>query len=468
MNVSDLTLQESQEKLLKKEISPLELVTACLDRLKKTEPQIHACLTVCEEEALSQARILHVTKEAIADQPLLGIPVTLKDNYCIRGIRTTAASHVLDAYLPVHTATVWQRLKDAGAILLAKTNLDAWAHGSSTETSDYGATLNPWDITKLSGGSSGGSAASVAAGQSPLSMGSETAGSIRMPASWCGVVGLKPTYGRTSRYGIIAMGSSLDCPGPMTRCVWDAARVLNVIAGHDAKDATTADTPVPDYTQSLARPIKGLKLGYCRDYFSGVHPDVAGVVQKAFTKLKELGAEIIEIDLFDPSYAVAVYTIIQRGEVSSNLARFDGIRYGADRQRFGEEAKRRIMLGTYVLSSGYYDAYYTKAEKVRTVIMNDFARAFSRVDAIIAPTLPTVALPVGASVDQPMFGEIADMLQEPSSIAGLPGISIPCGFSQQLPVGLQIIGPQFAEERILQIAYAYEQSTDWHRQRPTV
>ncbi len=346
--------------------------------------------------------------------------------------------------------------------------MDAWAHGSSTETSDYGATKNPWDTTKLPGGSSGGSAAAVSAGEAIFALGSETAGSIRQPAAWCGIVGLKPTYGRTSRYGIISMGSSLDSPGPMTKTVRDAAIVLNFIAGKDPLDATSAYEKVIDFTYGLEKPIKGIKIGFAKDYFHGVEPSVGDAVKKALKKLEELGAEIVEINLFSPQYAIAVYTIIQRAEVSSNLARYDGIRYGFGRDRFGSEAKRRIMLGTYVLSSGYYDAYYLKAEKVRTVIINDFNKAFELVDLIAGPTSPSLAFPLGASRGHPMFGEMADVLVEPSSIAGLPGISIPCGFAYNLPVGLQIIGPQFKEDKILQIAYNYEQATDWHKRKPNL
>lgn len=467
MDLNTLSLSETTDGLKKRKFSSAELVLACIDRIKQTEPAIHACVTTCAEEAIQQAKAIHTPDDAVhARMPLLGVPVVVKDNYCTAGVRTTASSKVLDAYIPVHDATVWKKVRDAGAILIAKTNMDAWAHGSSTETSDYGASKNPWDTNTLPGGSSGGTAASIAADQAIIGLGSETAGSIRQPAAWCGIVGLKPTYGRASRSGIIAMGSSLDCPGPMTKTVSDAAHLLNIIAGHDPHDATSMKNPAKDYTAGLGGSIRGMTLGYCEDYFNGVEPGVASAVHTAFKKLESLGAVIKKIDLFDPSYAIAVYTIIQRGEVSSNLARYDGIRYGNDRSFFGQEAKRRIMLGTYVLSSGYYDAYYNKAEKVRTVIMQDFDRAFQSVDAIIAPTSPSCALPVGSSKNHPMFGEMADVLVEPSSIAGLPGISVPCGFAGSLPVGLQIIGPQCAEERIITIAHAYEQATDWHTMKP--
>jgi aspartyl-tRNA(Asn)/glutamyl-tRNA(Gln) amidotransferase subunit A len=354
-------------------------------------------------------------------------------------------------------------------VLLGKTNMDAWAHGSSTETSDYGASKNPWNTNHLPGGSSGGSAASVAADETLAAIGSETAGSIRQPASWCGVVGLKPTYGRVSRYGVVAMGSSLDSPGPITKTVEDSARILQVLAGHDKMDATSSANAVPDYLKNLKNDIRGLKIGISDDYFEGVEPEVRTKTEEAIKTFEKLGAKVKKINLFHPKYAIAVYTILQRAEVSSNLARYDGIRYGTDRSSFGDEAKRRIMLGTYTLSAGYYDQYYNKALKVRTVIIDNFKKAFQDVDVIVGPTSPTTALPVGATKGQSMFGELADMLVEPSSIAGLTGINMPVGFSKEgLPIGIQIMGPHFAEEVVLRVAYNYEQENPLFDKKPNL
>jgi aspartyl-tRNA(Asn)/glutamyl-tRNA(Gln) amidotransferase subunit A len=354
-------------------------------------------------------------------------------------------------------------------VLLGKTNMDAWAHGSSTETSDFGPTKNPWNSDHLPGGSSGGAAASVAADEAVAAIGSETAGSIRQPASWCGVVGLKPTYGRVSRYGVVAMGSSLDSPGPITKTVEDSALLLQVLAGVDPMDATTAPNDVPNYLSNINRDIKGLKIGVSDDYFEGVDEEVKAKINEGIKALEKLGASVKKIKLFSPKYSIAVYTIIQRAEVSSNLARLDGIRYGHDRSFFAEEAKRRIMLGTYALSSGYYDQYYNKALKVRTIIIDDFKKAFQDVDVIIGPTSPTTALPIGATEGQAMFGELADMLVEPSSIAGLSGINVPAGFSKNgLPIGMDIIGPQFGEEIVLRVGQSYERGTEWHKRKPKV
>lgn len=467
MKLNTLTLKEARDGLIKKEFTSHELTEACLKQIHQVEKKVNAFVTVTEERAMSDAK--QAEKEASHPHaPLAGIPVAVKDNYGIKGIRTTASSKVLDNYIAPYDATAWKLVEEKGAVLLGKTNMDAWAHGSSTETSDYGPSKNPWDLTKLPGGSSGGSAAAVAADECIIALGSETAGSIRQPASWCGIVGMKPTYGRVSRYGIVAMGSSLDSPGPMTKTVEDAAIVLSVMAGHDPFDATSSRSAVPDYTKVLGKPVKGMKMGYSSKYFEGVEPGIVEAVKKAMKKFEEMGVHMIEVELFDPKYAIAVYTIIQRSEVSSNLARYDGIRFGHGRETFGDEAKRRIMLGTYALSAGYYDAFYVKGEKVRTVIIEDFRRAYEKVDCIIAPTSPSLALPLGSSKDHPMFGEMADVLVEPSSIAGLPGINIPCGITEGLPVGMQIIGPQFAEEKVLQFAYAYEQTTDWQVKKPTL
>jgi aspartyl-tRNA(Asn)/glutamyl-tRNA(Gln) amidotransferase subunit A len=465
----NLSLTETLQKLKSKELSSVELTKAYLERIKKVEPRINAFVTVTEETALKYAAAADEKRIKGEDLPLLGIPLSIKDNFSTNSIRTTASSKVLDNYIPPFDATVVSKLKRAGMVLLGKTNMDAWAHGSSTETSDFGTTKNPWNTDHLPGGSSGGAAASVAANETTAAIGSETAGSIRQPASWCGVVGLKPTYGRVSRYGVVAMGSSLDSPGPITKTVEDSALLLQILAGRDPFDATTSPIKVPDYLKNINNSISGMKIGVSDDYFEGVNSEVKEKVHDAIKIFEKLGAQIKKIKLFPPKYAVAVYTIIMRSEVSSNLARYDGIRYGNDRSYFGDEAKRRIMLGTYALSSGYYDQYYNKAMKVRTIIIEDFEKAFHDVDVIIGPTSPTTALPVGATRGEAMFGELADMLVEPSSLAGLSGINVPIGLSKSgLPIGMQIIGKQFAEDTILNAAYKFEKETEWHKQKPNI
>jgi len=461
-DLNKLTLSEAREGLKTKKFSATDLVKACFDRIKSVDKKLNAFVTLCEQDALKQAETIDI------NLPLGGIPLAVKDNYLTKAVRTTASSKVLDKYIAQYDATTIEKLKNAGAIIIGKTNLDAWAHGSSTETSDYGPTLNPWNTQHLPGGSSGGSAAAIAADETIISVGSETAGSIRQPAAWCGVVGFKPTYGRVSRYGIIAMKSSTDSPGPLCKTVDDAGTLLEIMSGHDPHDATSIDEnswKKPEIRQNL----NGLKIGLPLSYFPPqTQPEVKEAILKAAETLKKLGAEILELpDVLDPKYSIAVYTILQRSEVSSNLARFDGIRYGHDRSYFGTEAKRRIMLGTYSLSAGYYDAYYLKAQKVRTLICQDFDKQFQKVDAIIGPVSPTTALKVGASEGQAMFGELQDMLVEPSSIAGLPGISIPCAFDKTgLPIGLQIMAPQKREDLVYQIAKLFEDNTDFHLQRP--
>lgn len=461
-DLNKLTLSQAREGLKSKKFTSVELVESCLDRIKLLDKKLNSFVTVTSEEALKQA------KTADISLPLGGIPIAIKDNFLTKDIRTTASSKLLDNYIAQYDATTIEKIKAAGAIIIGKTNMDAWAHGSSTETSDYGPTLNPWDIDHLPGGSSGGSAAAIAADQAIIATGSETAGSIRQPASWCGVVGFKPSYGRVSRYGIIAMKSSTDSPGPICKTVDDAATLLEIMSGADSHDATSIDESAwkkPEIRQNL----NGLKIGLPLSYFSSqIQPEVKNSVLEAVETLKKLGAQIIELpDVLDPKYSIAVYTILQRSEVSSNLARFDGIRYGHDRSYFGTEAKRRIMLGTYSLSAGYYDAYYLKAQKVRTLICQDFDKQFQKVDAIVGPVSPTTALKLGASEGQSMFGELQDMLVEPSSIAGLPGISLPCGFDKTgLPIGLQIIAPQKREDLVYQIAKIFEDNTDFHSKKP--
>jgi len=469
MDIKALTITQAKKDLKEKKYSSVELTKTYLKRIKDVEPKVKAFITITEEEALKNAEEADKKIAKGIDLPLLGIPLSVKDNFSTNGIRTTASSKVLDNYIPPFDATVVAKLKEAGMVLLGKTNMDAWAHGSSTETSDYGATRNPWNTNHLPGGSSGGAAASIAADEAVAAIGSETAGSIRQPASWCGIVGLKPTYGRVSRYGVVAMGSSLDSPGPLTKTVEDSALILNVLAGQDPQDATTGPNPAPDYTKNLKKDIKGLTIGIADDYFEGVDPEIKESVENALKTFEKLGGKVKKIKLFPPKYAIAVYTIIMRAEVSSNLARYDGIRYGNDRSFFAEEAKRRIMLGTYALSAGYYDQYYNKALKVRTIMIENFKEAFKNVDIIIAPTNPTTALPVGATKGTSMFGELADILVEPSSLAGLSGINVPVGFSKAgLPIGMQIIGPQWGEEVILNAAHQYQMENPLYLEKPNL
>lgn len=463
---NDFTIASALEKLEEGEISSYELTKYYLDRIKKLNSRLNAYLTI-NEEALNQSKTVKEKPNRI--KPLLGVPIAVKDIFLTKGLRTTAASKLLDGYVPEYSATVVKRLTEAGAIILGKTNLDAWCHGSSTETSDYGPTKNPWNTEHLPGGSSGGSGAAVSANMAPAAIGTETAGSVRGPAAWCGVVGLKPTYGRVSRYGVIAMGSSLDSPGPMTKTVRDAAIVLNVLAGKDDNDATTSSMKPENYTMYLDKNIKGMKIGLATDYLlPQMDGRVKKLIQDSAKVLQKLGAEVTPVRTLDPRYAIGVYTVIQRSEVSSNLSRFDGIRFGKDRSYFAIEAKRRIMLGTFTLSAGYQDKYYKKAQKVRTMFIDDFNNIFKKYDLMIGPTMPGPAPKLGATEGQGMFGEMADVLTEPTSITGLPGISVPCGFVENLPVGLNIFGPQFSEGKIIQAADAYEKATDWNQKRPNI
>ncbi len=439
-----------------------DLVEHLLKRIAKYNRKLNIFLAV-NTKALEEADAVdREIKEKGITRPLLGIPLAVKDNFLTTDMITTASSNILKNYLPQYESTVTKKLREAGAILIGKTNMDSFAHGSSTETSDFGATLNPWNTDKLPGGSSGGSAAAVAAELVPAAIGSETAGSIRQPAAWCGIVGFKPTFGRVSRYGVVAMGSSLDSPGPMTRTVADSALIAQIIAGKDIADATSSPAPVPNYSELPNRKdLKGLKIGLVSEYLlPNMRTDVKNLIWAAANKLKELGAIVEDVSMMDPKFSIGVYTVIQRSEVSSNLARFDGIRYGEDRSAFCQESKRRIMLGTYTLSSGYYDAYYKKAQQVRTKIIAEFAEVFKTYDAIIGPVSPGPALSVGASKNQPMFGEMEDILVEPSSIAGLTSVGVPCGFVDNLPIGLQITCNQGEETKALSIANCYTQHTD--------
>lgn len=461
MSLNRLSLVDARTGLKGKKFSPKELTQSCLDQIRKYDPRIHAFLAV-NDQAVKQSEKTDVTK------PLGGIPIAVKDNFLTVGLPTTAASTVLADFMPPYESTVTRKLKEAGAIIIGKTNMDAWAHGSSTESSDFGPTKNPWNPHFLPGGSSGGSAAAVAADMCIAAIGSETAGSIRQPAAWCGVTGFKPTYGRVSRYGVIAMASSTDSPGPLTKSVEDAAYLTQIIAGCDPFDATSSAKPVPDYFKDLKHKTKNLRIGLPKEHLEVMEPEAKKLILSAAQKLEELGHLVEETSLIHPKYSIGVYTIVQRSEVSSNLARYDGIRYGHERSRFGQEAKRRIMLGTYALSSGYYDQYYTKAQKVRTLIIKDFAKAFKKYDLLIDPASPGPALELGASAADPMFGENQDILVEPSSIAGLTGISIPSGFVNSLPVGIGLIGPQFSEGKVLQAASSYQQATTWHHDRPSL
>ncbi len=463
MKINQLTISEAQKGLKEKKFSSVELVKACLEEIKSKNPEINAFITVCENEALEQAKeadkIISHQPLAISHQPLLGIPIAVKDNFCTKGIKTTAGSNVLKNFIPVYDATVVDKLKKAGAIIIGKTNMDAWAHGSSGENSDFGPTKNPFDESRVPGGSSSGSAACVAANMALAATGTDTGGSIRLPASFCHLVGLKPTYGRVSRYGIVAMASSLDAVGHLTKNVEDSAKILNITAGHDDYDATTPNQPVPDYEKNLNKAIKGLKLGVPKEYFcSGLNEEIKQKINEALVQLNKLGVEIVDVSLPHSQYALATYYIIQPSEVSSNLARYDGIRYGFDRQSFSDEAKRRIMLGTYTLSSGYYEAYYLKAMQVRTLIKKDFDEVFKKVDVLLTPVSPNLPFKIGEKIANPLQMYLSDVYTVTSNLAGIPGLSLPLGLVDNLPVGMQILGPQFSEELLFRVGYHYEQN----------
>jgi len=463
----------------------VELAQGCLERMRQVEPELKALVTVTDELALSQAREADALIAAGDAGPLSGIPVLIKDNMCTRGVRTTCSSRMLGDFVPPYDATVVEKLMGCYAVIVGKTNMDEFAMGSSTENSAFFPTRNPWDRSRVPGGSSGGSAVGVAAGEAVYALGSDTGGSIRQPAGFCSVTGLKPTYGRVSRYGLVAFASSLDQIGPLTQDVADCALVLNAIAGYDPRDATSVPYPAPDYTQCLTGDLSGLRLGVPKEYFvEGMQPEVAAVIRTAIGRLEELGAGIDwEVSLPHTLYALAAYYIIAPSEASANLARYDGVKYGFSyletnnmwqamektRQHgFGPEVKRRIMLGTYALSAGYYDAWYLKAQKVRTLIRQEFDQAFSRFDALITPTSPTTPFKIGEKVDDPLQMYLSDVCTLPINIAGLPAVSIPAGFADGLPVGMQIIGKPFSEETILKIAHAFQQATDWHKRKPEI
>ncbi len=481
----DLTLAQARELLDQGEVTSRELTQAMLERIEAVDGQVRAYLTVTPELALDMAEAADELLAQGQGGPLTGIPGGIKDVLCTQGVTTTCGSKILENFVPPYDAFLVKQLKEAGMVLLGKHNMDEFAMGSSTENSGFFTTRNPWDLDAIPGGSSGGSAASVAAGTCYFAVGTDTGGSIRQPASHCGVVGFKPTYGRVSRFGLVAFASSLDQAGPFTRTVADAAAVLQVIAGHDPSDSTSAPRKVPDYTAALNQGVQGLKLGVPQEFFAtGIEPEVEAAVNKAIAELATQGAEIIEISLPHTEYALPVYYIIAPAEASSNLARYDGVKYGlslraenADlmdmylttrSQGFGDEVIRRIMLGTYALSAGYYEAYYGKAGQVRTLIKQDFLDAFNQVDAIVGPVAPTPAFDIGQRVDDPLQMYMSDICTLSTNLAGLPGMSLPCGFSGGRPVGLQIIAPHFAEETMLAIGHAYQQATDFHWQRPEI
>ncbi|OKH21471.1 aspartyl/glutamyl-tRNA amidotransferase subunit A [Hydrococcus rivularis NIES-593] len=477
------SIRELHQQLVKKERSATEITTEVLERIEVLEPKLHSFLRVTAEQALETAKKVDAKIAAGEEIGLLeGIPVGIKDNMCTQGIPTTCASRILENFIPPYESTVTQKLKDAGAVMVGKTNLDEFAMGGSTENSAYYRTANPWDLERVPGGSSGGSAAAVAAEECVVALGSDTGGSIRQPASLCGVVGLKPTYGLVSRFGLVAFASSLDQIGPFARTVEDAAILLGAIAGYDPKDSTSLKVEIPNYTQFLKPDLSGLKIGVIQETFGeGLDPTVAETVNNAIEQLKTLGAEIVEVSCPRFRYGVSAYYIIAPSEASANLARYDAVRYGIRENSdtllsmytktraigFGKEVKRRIMLGTYALSAGYYDAYYLKAQKVRTLIKQDFETAFERVDVLICPTSPTTAFKAGEKTEDPLSMYLLDLMTIPVNLAGLPGMSVPCGFDAQgLPIGMQLIGNVLREDLLFQVAYAYEQSTDWHTRKP--
>ena len=486
MKITELTVHELIEKLKNRELTSTEITQSYIDRIKEKEPEVQAFVTTLEDEAIKQAKEID-EKRATGEieNNLAGIPIGIKDNICTKGIKTTCSSHMLENFVSPYDATVVEKLKSENLIDLGKLNMDEFAMGGSTEYSYFHKTYNPWNLNKVPGGSSGGSAAAVAANMVPWALGSDTGGSIRQPSSFCGVVGLKPTYGLISRYGLVAFASSLDQIGPITKDVEDSAILLNLIAEHDEKDTTSADIAKKDYTKNLKNDIKGKKIGVPKEFFGeGINAEVKEKLQEAMETYKELGAEVEEFSLDIAKYSLATYYIIACAEASSNLGRFDGIRYGyrtpefsnlkelykkSRSEGFGPEVKRRIILGTYVLSSGYYDAYYKKAQQVRTLVMNEFQKAFEKYDVILTPTSPTVAFDIGSKSNNPLEMYLADICTVSVNIAGLPGISIPCGVDKEgMPVGMQLIGNKFEEEKLLNIAYVFEQKTKFREKyKPT-
>jgi aspartyl-tRNA(Asn)/glutamyl-tRNA(Gln) amidotransferase subunit A len=485
MDLHALTIHELDDRLAKGEISARDVTEAFYRRIDALDDRVHAYLTLTREQALKQADQADHRRQMGESGPLLGVPLAIKDVIYTKGVRTTCGSKILHNFVPPYDATVIERLNAAGAIVLGKANMDEFAMGSSTEHSAYGITHNPWDLSAIPGGSSGGPAAAVAADECAAALGTDTGGSIRQPAACCGIVGLKPTYGRVSRYGLVAFASSFDQIGPMAKDVHDAALLLNVIGGKDVRDSTSADIAMPDFTRALTGDVNGLRIGIPHEYFiAGIDPEVEQAVRAAVKVLEGIGATSQEVSLPHSEYGVAVYYILAPSEASSNLARYDGIKYGLRTphwsnlrdmymrtrdEGFGAEVKRRIMLGTYALSAGYYEAYYKKAQQVRTLILRDFEEAFQQVDVLVAPTAPTPAFKIGEKTDDPLQMYLSDVFTVPVNLAGIPGISIPCGFSAAgLPIGLQIVGKPFDEETLLRVAHAFEQNTAYHRRKPSL
>lgn len=486
MKLHELTITDAHALLMKREISSRELTRAVLDRIEAVEPRIDAFITVTEDSALEQAdRADRAIREGTVS-PLTGIPLALKDLICTKGVRTTCASKILETFVPPYDATVVDRLNSAGAVLIGKVNMDEFAMGSSTEHSAFKVTRNPWDTGRIPGGSSGGSAAAVAADMCLGALGSDTGGSIRQPASHCGVVGIKPTYGRVSRFGLVAFASSLDQIGPLTKTVSDSAHLLNAISGYDPKDSTSVPKEVPDFTKALENGLSGITVGIPKEYndVEGTDPEVSAAVSRARDVIESLGADCIEVSLPHTEYVVAVYYVVAPCEASSNLARYDGVKYGfreKDAENilemyrhtrssgFGPEVQRRIIIGTYALSAGYYDAYYGKASQVRTLIMEDFKSAFTRCDVLLSPVAPTPAFRIGEKTDDPLTMYLSDIFTLSANLAGIPGISVPCGFSADgLPIGLQLMGTHFNEEVLLRVAYNYEQAAEVHKKKPVM
>lgn len=478
----ELTIHEALAGMRTGDFTAVDLTQALLDRIAAVDGKVKAYLTVTGENALAAAQVADQRRATGDDAPLLGIPLAIKDVLATKGIQTTCGSKILKGFIPPYTATAVARLQDAGAIILGKANCDEFAMGSSNENSGYFPTHNPWDLSRVPGGSSGGSGAAVAADEALGALGTDTGGSVRQPASFCGVVGLKPSYGRVSRYGLVAYGSSLDQIGPLTKDVRDAALLLGIMAGHDPQDSTSLPAPVPDYLGALTGSVAGLRIGLPKEYFiEGMQPEVEQAVRAAVAELARMGAEVLPISLPNTDKALPVYYLVATAEASANLTRYDGVRFGhsagADSmfdnfrqtrgQGFGAEVKRRIMLGTYALSAGYYDAYYLKAQQVRTLIKSDFEQAFQQVDLIACPVAPTTAFSIGAKTDDPLEMYLSDVFTISLNLAGVCGISVPCGFDQQgLPIGLQLVGPQLGEAVMLRAAHAYEQCTTWRSQKP--
>ena len=484
MELFQKTIHDLHEMLKKKEVSSVEITKSVFERIEKVEGRIKSYITITKESALKEAEAAdEIIKNGNEIAPLTGIPLAIKDLLCVEGVEATCGSKMLQGFIPPYDATSIKKLKEQHPVFLGKVNMDEFAMGSSTETSYFGITKNPWNLETIPGGSSGGSAACVAADACIGALGSDTGGSIRQPAALCGIVGLKPTYGRVSRFGLVAFASSLDQIGPMTKDVRDCALLLNIISGKDSRDSTSADVLVPDFTKALEKDVKGLKIGIPKEYFvEGMNEEIEKSIRDGIKLLEGLGAESVEVSLPHTEYAIATYYVLATAEASSNLARYDGVKYGyragekddliemykkTREEGFGAEVKRRIMLGTYVLSAGYYDAYYRKAQQVRTLIKNDFEDAFKKCDVLITPTSPTAAFKIGEKTGDPLQMYLSDIFTISTNLAGIPGISIPCGFTKDnLPVGLQIMGKNFDEETILQVAYNFEQNTDYHLKKP--